>query len=178
MRLFMTREEHEAMAKPVVTHQPRAGGRSLATVALGAVAGALVVYLFDPRQGRGRRTILGGRIAAAGRRGSRSLGRVTRHAGSTLASTRARLSSTSGDDEGSVDDATITDRVESQVFRDQDLPKGELNIDTVDGVVMIRGQVERPDVMNEIVARTRRVDGVRDVRNLMRPPGKPVPHME
>lgn len=179
MRLFMTRAEREDIAKGRMKEKGSAG-RPLATIALGAVAGAAALYLFDPRMGGRRRAILGDRVGSVARRGAHRLGRLTRYAGLTLASTRGRVAgqiSRDGDGEY-VDDPTITDRVESQVFRDQDLPKGELNIDTVGGVVMIRGEVERADVMNEIIARTWRVEGVKDVRNLMHLPGTPAPHMD
>lgn len=178
MRLFMTREEREELAKSHLKQPDKASGPPLATIALGAVAGAAAIYLLDPHQGRRRRAMLGDRLGAIARRGSRRVGRLTRYAGPAVSSTRERvIAKTDGADEY-VDDATITDRVESQVFRDQDLPKGELNIDTVGGVVMIRGQVDRPDIMNEIVARTWRVEGVKDVRNLMHLPGVPAPHMD
>ena len=180
MRLFMTRDERETMAKSHGIKSRTPAGPPLATMALGAVAGAAALYLLDPRSGRRRRAMLGDRIGATARRGARRLERVTRYAGSTIASTRERVTGRMRDDGDweYVDDATITDRVESQVFRDQDLPKGELNIDTVGGVVMIRGEVERPDIMNEIVARTWRVEGVKDVRNLMHLPGVPAPHID
>ena len=177
MRLFMTREEREDMARTRTPARNGASAPSLATIAFGAVAGAAAIYLFDPQQGRRRRALLGDRLGAVGRRGSRRLDRLTRYARSSASSRRMRLPREFAIDEY-VDDVTLTDRIESQVFRDQDLPKGELNIDTVDGVVMIRGQVERPETINEIVARTWRVEGVKDVRNLMHLPGTPAPHMD
>lgn len=179
MRLFMTREEREEIAKAHDTRETtRSGTAPLATMVLGAVAGAAALYLLDPRLGRRRRAMLGDRVGATARRGARRLERLTRYAGSTVSSTRERVVGQMSDDGEYVDDATVTDRVESQVFRDRDLPKGEINIDTVGGVVMIRGEVDRPDIMNEIVARTWRVDGVKDVRNLMHLPGTPAPHID
>lgn len=176
MRLFMTRDEREEMGK---VRSPSDGSPvpSLTMVALGVAAGAAALFFLDPEQGRRRRRLLVDRVGAVARRGSGRVGRMTRYAGSTLSATRDRVASFANDDEP-VDDITLTDRVESQVFRDHDLPKGELNIDTVDGVVMIRGQVDEPEVMNEIIARTWRVEGVKDVRNLMHLPGTPAPHMD
>src|SRR3954451_20447502 len=39
------------------------------------------------------------------------------------------------------DDATLTDRVRSEIFRDQDAPKGDVSIDVQAGVVYLRGAV-------------------------------------
>ena len=44
----------------------------------------------------------------------------------------------------------------------------------VDGVVFLRGQVERSDLVELIDARVRRVFGVRDVVNLLHTPGATV----
>lgn len=179
MKLFMTRDEREELAKPRVVVERRAGPRAGArTIALGAIGGLALAYLFDPENGRRRRAMLGDRLGSIGRRGSRAAERARRYAGSTVRGTRERIAAAADDQDELVDDITLTDRVESQVFRDRDLPKGELNIDTVGGVVMIRGQVDHSEVMNEIVARTWRVAGVKDVRNLMHLPGTPAPHID
>lgn len=176
MRLPMTSDEHLELARPR-SRRGASAGSSLGSVVLGAAAGAVALFFLDPQQGRRRRRMMADRVGAVTRRGSRRVGRLTRHAGATLSAARDRVASLRTDDEP-VDDTTLTDRVESQVFRDHELPKGELNIDTVGGVVMIRGQVDEPGVMNEILARTWRVEGVKDVRNLMHLPGTPAPHMD
>lgn len=175
MRLFMTRDEREEMAKVRSAGGP--SGASLSMAALGAAAGAAALFFLDPQQGRRRRRMIADRVGAVARHGSRRAGHIARNAGATLSATRDRVASLANDDEP-VDDITLTDRVESQVFRDGDLPKGKLNIDTVDGVVMIRGQIDEPRIMNEIVARIWRVEGVKDVRNLMHLPGTPAPHID
>lgn len=176
MRLFMTRDEREDLAK-VRSSSGGSSVPSLRMVALGLAAGAAAFFFLDPDQGRRRRRIVADRVGALTRRSSGRVERLTSYAASTLSATRDRVASFANDDEP-VDDITLTDRVESQVFRDRDLPKGELNIDTVGGVVMIRGQVDEPEVMHEIIARTWRVEGVKDVRNLMHLPGTPAPHMD
>jgi len=43
------------------------------------------------------------------------------------------------------------------------------------GVVLLRGEIEEPAMIVEIVARTRRIRGVADVENLMHLPGDSVP---
>jgi osmotically-inducible protein OsmY len=74
-----------------------------------------------------------------------------------------------------LDDQTLVDKVESIVFREHDLPKGEVNINAENGVVFLRGQLDRPELVEKLEARVRKVRGVRDVKNLLHTPGTPPP---
>jgi osmotically-inducible protein OsmY len=73
------------------------------------------------------------------------------------------------------DDATLAQKVMTELFRDPHVPKGAINVNSENGVVLIRGEVEEPAMIVEIVARTRRIRGVADVENLMHLPGDSVP---
>jgi osmotically-inducible protein OsmY len=42
-------------------------------------------------------------------------------------------------------------------------------------VVYLRGQLERPDEIEQLVVRARAVDGIKDVESLLHPPGTPAP---
>jgi osmotically-inducible protein OsmY len=54
------------------------------------------------------------------------------------------------------------------------VPKGSVNINVErDGVVVLRGEVQRPEQMAGIEARVRSIPGVRDVENLLHQPGTP-----
>ena len=50
-----------------------------------------------------------------------------------------------------------------------------MNVNAQHGVVQLRGQVESPQLIDELVARTRSVQGVREVENLLHLPGSPAP---
>lgn len=73
---------------------------------------------------------------------------------------------------GSPDDARLRDRVESELFRDPALPKGDIVIDAVGGVVTLRGQVD-PALLEDLPVRVAAVEGVVDVRSLLHAPGTP-----
>ena len=73
------------------------------------------------------------------------------------------------------DDATLADKVQSEIFRSFDAPKGTVNVNVQDGVVQLRGEVDRPELMDDLVEKARKVQGVRDVENLMHTPGTPAP---
>jgi osmotically-inducible protein OsmY len=55
------------------------------------------------------------------------------------------------------------------------VPKGQINVNAERGVVVLRGQVERPELLEALEARVRNVKGVRAVENLLHLPGSPPP---
>jgi len=76
------------------------------------------------------------------------------------------------------DDAELAHKVESVVFRDDALPKGEVSINAERGTVFLRGQVESPDIIVQLERAVRDVEGVDGVENLLHVPGTPAPHPE
>ena len=74
-----------------------------------------------------------------------------------------------------VDDVTLTRKVETEIFRDADVPKGQINVNAEYGRVVLRGEVESEDLIRDLVERTRRVEGVKDVENLLHTPDTEVP---
>lgn len=71
------------------------------------------------------------------------------------------------------DDATLAQKVESEVFRAAHVPKGKINVNAERGVVYLRGELEEPELIERLIAQTRKVQGVRDVRSLLHPPQSP-----
>ena len=74
-----------------------------------------------------------------------------------------------------LNDPALAQKVESEVFRDKDIPKGNLNVNVENGVVYLRGEVTDRAIMDELVARARNVDGVRGVENLLHLPSEAAP---
>ena len=73
------------------------------------------------------------------------------------------------------DDATLARKVESEVFRDPDFPKGQVLVNVQRGVVQLRGEVPSADMLDALVARTREVQGVEQVESLLHLPGTGAP---
>lgn len=146
-------------------------------LALGALVGAALAYLFDPQSGRQRRAMLRDRSAGLVRQGGRS---ATRAGGTVAAEAHGVTQKVQHlkEEPKEYDDATLAQKVQSEIFRDADVPKGQINVNTEDGVVVLRGEVDRPELIDELVARTRDIQGVRDVQNLMHLPGSPAPTNE
>jgi osmotically-inducible protein OsmY len=74
-----------------------------------------------------------------------------------------------------LDDVTLAHKVESVVFRDARRPKGQISINAEQGAVFLRGQVESPELIDDLEQAVRAVAGVRSVENLLHLPGTPAP---
>jgi osmotically-inducible protein OsmY len=72
------------------------------------------------------------------------------------------------------DDITLAHKVETEIFRPADAPKGTVNVNAVDGVVFLRGTATSEQI-TELESKVRAIPGVKDVRNLLHVPGTPAP---
>ena len=70
-----------------------------------------------------------------------------------------------------LNDTTLAHKVETEIFRDADVPKGQINVNAEDGVVILRGEVERSELIKDLEEKTRSVRGVKGVENLLHLPG-------
>jgi osmotically-inducible protein OsmY len=73
------------------------------------------------------------------------------------------------------DDVTLAHKVETELFRDDDVPKGQININAENGKVFLRGEVDKPELIDDLEKRTRSIHGVQDVENLLHTPGAQAP---
>jgi len=65
------------------------------------------------------------------------------------------------------DDVTLARKVESELFRPADVPKGAISVNVNDGVVELRGELPDQAQIDELGKTARKVSGVKDVRNLL-----------
>jgi osmotically-inducible protein OsmY len=72
-------------------------------------------------------------------------------------------------------DETLKGKVETELFRDETVPKGQIDVTVVNGVVELRGQVKRPEDKNDLGAKAQAIPEVREVRNLLHLPKTPAP---
>lgn len=66
-----------------------------------------------------------------------------------------------------LDDRTLTDRVKSEIFRPADSPKGDVVVDSENGVVHLRGSVPSAEMRDRLVGDAAAVDGVQRVEDLL-----------
>jgi osmotically-inducible protein OsmY len=74
------------------------------------------------------------------------------------------------------DDVTLARKVESEILRDADVPKGDVVVSAQNGVVELRGQVKRPEDLKDLGAAAANVAGVQGVNNLLHTPGSEPKH--
>jgi hypothetical protein len=147
-------------------------------VLLGALAGAALMYLLDPQEGRRRRALARDKALHYARRSGVLTARASRNlAGRArglwhLVEKRMPWYKPAPVPE---DDQFIKDRVQSELGHERDLPLHAVNFDCTDGIVRIRGTVPDADSARRLVERTAAVEGVRAAVSLMRlPDGTPV----
>lgn len=136
---------------------------------------ALVMYLFDPQQGRTRRSKLADQLKGLLRRGSEAASRKAEFARGQLEGARHTIVSSEQPPEN---DAVLTAKVESEVLSRWNYPKGQISVNAVDGVVELRGTAENPDQIKDLENDVRKVAGVVDVHNYLHVPGTPAPNKE
>jgi len=125
-------------------------------------------YLDNPRQ------LLDQGMGLA-RRGSRQLARLGRRAASDGFGVLQRARSGAAGPKPGMDDTTLARKVETEIFRAADAPKGSVDVSVVDGVVELRGEVKTPELVNALEEKARAIPEVRDVQNLLHLPKTPAP---
>jgi osmotically-inducible protein OsmY len=74
-----------------------------------------------------------------------------------------------------MDDATLTRKVESEIFRIRGVAKGKIDVNAADGVVWLRGEAKTPELIKRLEARAAAVPEVARVENLLHLPKTPAP---
>ena len=149
-------------------------GGDMKRLAIGAAVSAALAFFLDPNSGARRRNVTRDRVLALFRRG----GRKTAQAGRAVTAEAYGVTKKvihRKEEPKDYDDATLARKVETEIFRDADAPKGTVDVNVQEGVVQLRGEVERPELIEELVEKARNVQGVRAVENLLHVPGTEAP---
>jgi osmotically-inducible protein OsmY len=152
----------------------------LITLLFGAAAGAAAAHFLDPENGTRRRNMLRDRAASKARKGKEEAVRQADYAagkakGAVATATPSMPGSHRIED---VDDVTLARKVETEIFRDADAPKGDVSVDVQAGVVYLRGMVADGQWIDRLADEAKKVDGVKGVKNLLHRPGTPAPAAE
>ena len=142
----------------------------------GALA-ALGAYFLDPKRGKHRRNVATGKAGKAVQRGTSGAESKARHAEGVAAGAAHNATPGGGRvaPEARLNDPSLARKVESEIFRDPDAPKGAVSVSVENGVVFLRGQLEDASQRQKLATEAGRVDGVRDVQNLLHGPGETAP---
>jgi osmotically-inducible protein OsmY len=154
--------------------RPGIGGRLM--LALGAaLGGALAAFALDPERGRARRARIADQAGAVARHASAEIGRMGRRGRSLAAGKLQAARRNHGGAEAMPNDAALANKVESELFSDPEVPKGQINVNVELGTVVLRGELASQEEIDQIEARVRRIPGVWEVRNLMHTADAPAP---
>jgi BON domain len=150
----------------------------VAAAALGGIFGAVAEYLLDPARGHARRAGLRARSAAAVRRPVKRGRRTAARKAAYLRGRARRVGHRLTPSHPPADDRTLVDRVRSEVLGNRRFGRLSVNLDAVDGVVTLRGQLDDPDVIRDVEAAVGKVTGVRRVENLLHTPHTVAPNVK
>lgn len=142
-------------------------------IAIGA--GAAIAYYLDPSMGRSRRAQTRDRALAFLGRGGRTIDRLRMRTAARGYGVLQRAKHPGGG-QSDLDDVTLARKVETELFSSADVPKGNINVNAEEGTVVLRGEIDSEDLIQEIESRTRKITGVLDVRNLLHLPGQVPPN--
>jgi BON domain len=154
--------------------QDRSVPELAAVAAFALAAGAALEFFLDRRSGKRRRHLVRDRTRAAFRRRARKVERQAHYEAGKLVGV-AHAISHHEHAMPELDDVSLVRKVESELFRDRTIPKGPISINADRGIVVLRGQLEDAQQIQRIEREVRDVAGVRDVENLLHPPGVPPP---
>ncbi len=148
------------------------------TLLCGFAAGAAAAHFLDPDSGRRRRHMLRDRATAKARAGTEQAATTASYAAGKAKGAVATATPSMGDRIEDVDDVTLARKVETEIFREADAPKGQVSVDVQAGVVYLRGMVADETWIERLADAAKKVDGVKGVKNLLHRPGTPAPAAE
>ena len=86
---------------------------------------------------------------------------------SDLPSPEVKPTAPAGPTDPKLNDPALKAKVESELFRDNEVPKEKVLIDVADGVVTLRGELDDAQRANALAEAAKTIDGVRAVDNLL-----------
>jgi osmotically-inducible protein OsmY len=144
---------------------------------VGAAIGAAAAWFLDPNDGTRRRNVARDKSAKYARKGKEQATRRATHAGSAIKGKATAAAPGTGREPAAerLNDPALHAKVESEVFREPDIPKGKVSVNVEAAVVYLRGEVEDRATIERLREAAAKVDGVRGVENLLHTPGEPAP---
>ena len=146
------------------------------TLVIGAAAGAAAQYFLDAQAGRQRREAARRQsLGVAKQQASEAAHKLDQAAGQAKGAVASHLPGGSDARQHErLGDVGLARKVESEIFREPGAPKGQVAVNVENGVVFLRGEVER-DWIDRLGSEAEKVGGVQAERNLLHAPGTPAP---
>jgi osmotically-inducible protein OsmY len=141
-------------------------------VLFGTAIGAAAAWFLDPNDGARRRNVVRDKAMKYARQGREEAARKATYAGKTVKGKATAVAPGAGREpaEERLNDPALKAKVESEIFRDPEVPKGQVSVSVEEGIVSLRGEVEDPAKIEALRDAAAKVDGVRRVESLLHTP--------
>ena len=138
-------------------------------ILIGAAIGAAAAWFLDPNDGTRRRNVVRDKTTKYARRGKEEAARKATYAGETVKGKATAVAPGTGREPAGerLNDPALKAKVESEIFRDPDSPKGQVSVSVEDGVVYLRGELDDEAKIEGLREAAARVEGVRGVESLL-----------
>jgi osmotically-inducible protein OsmY len=138
-------------------------------ILFGAAIGAAAAWFLDPNDGTRRRNVVRDKTMKYAQRGKDEAARKATYAGTAVKGKVTSAAPGTGREpaEERLNDPALKAKVESEIFRDPDSPKGQVSVNVEDGVVYLRGELDDEANVERLREAAARVEGVRGVESLL-----------
>jgi osmotically-inducible protein OsmY len=141
-------------------------------ILFGAALGAAAAWFLDPNDGTRRRNVVRDKSMKYARKGKDEVAGKATYAGTTIKGKATAAAPGTGREpaEERLGDPGLQAKIESEAFREADIPKGQVSVNVENGIAYLRGAT-----ISRLYQATCNVEGVRSVENLLHIPGEPAP---
>jgi osmotically-inducible protein OsmY len=141
-------------------------------ILFGAAIGAAAAWFLDSNDGTRRRNLARDKAMKYARRGKEEAASKATYAGTALKGKATGAAPGTGREPAAerLNDPALKAKVESEIFRGAEAPKGQVSVSVEEGVVSLRGEVEDPATIEELREAAGKVDGVRGVDSQLSTP--------
>jgi osmotically-inducible protein OsmY len=138
-------------------------------ILIGAAIGAAAAWFLDPNEGTRRRNEARDKTTKYARQGKDQAAKKASYAAGSIKGKATRAAPGTGREPAGerLNDPALQAKVESEIFRDPDAPKGKVSVNVEDGVVYLRGELDDQATIEGLREAAARVDGVRGVESLL-----------
>ena len=146
-------------------------------ILFGATIGAAAAWFLDPNDGTRRRNVVRDKSMKYVRKGKDQVVSQATYAGTAIKGKATAAAPGTGREpaEERLNDPALQAKIESEAFREADVPKAQVSVNVEDGIAYLRGEVEDRATISRLYQATANVEGVRGVENLLHTPGQPAP---
>lgn len=140
----------------------------------GVALGAALMYFLDPDRGTRRRHIFMDKLGKWLRNSAGETGKMIDYTGGKLQG----VLNTNPPDNPNPDDKTLKERIQSEIFKNPETSRQNMNVNVADGVVELRGELPTPQAIDDLIARVKAIPNVKEIHDYLHLPNTPAPNKQ